>query len=279
LADKLIISAGTGSAGPHFKKGLAMSRTFGTLLVSMVSIILTASAFAADPERPRPVHPTWGTVRTATADSVTIAPELAVRKMSKAATKPADKPAEKPAELTFALSKDQTELMFAEVGMRRTMNDGTTIRTLIEPEPATAADLKAGQLVEVTPGDGAGDRAGAARRVIIAWSVPGTIVKVDGDTITFRPDAEPTGTAGATNRRDDAVGGDEQTLAISQTATRVRIATVVDERPAPDGRGVVRSVEYKAGTPADLKPDQSVVVCVRDHSAMKITVHTANEKP
>ena len=205
----------------------------------------------------------WGTVTKTTADSITIAPELAVRRNRKAP----EVPPEKPAEQTFALSKDQTEFMFAEVGMKCLMNDGTTLRTLTEPESAAAADLKAGQLVEVTPGDGDG----AAKRVVIAWSVPGTIVKVDGDSLVFRPADAPKQDA------DDA--DDEQTLTISRTATRVEIARVADERAAPNGRGLVQSIEYKPATVADLRPDQSVVICIRSETAVKIRIYVATENP
>ena len=233
-----------------------MSRTFGTLLMLVTCVSPAPHALAAEPDRPADARPIWGTVTIATADSVTVAPELAVRRNRKAP----DQPAEKPAERTYALSKDGTEFMFAEVGMKRLMNDGTTLRTLTDPEPAAAADLKVGQLVQITPGD---DR--AARQVIIAWSTPGSIVKVNGDSITFRP--------------ADAEDDEEQTLTISNTTTRVVLARSTGDRPSPTGRGAVRTIEYKSGTLADLKPDQSVVVCIRDETAVKIRIHVADGSP
>ena len=260
-----------------------MSRTLGTLVAFFVSVLLAANAVAAaESDGPRAPRPIWGTVTKATADSVTVAPEVAAarRRREGAEHKP---DAEKPAERTFALSKDQTELAFAEVGMKRLMADGTTLRTLTEPEPATTADLKAGQLVEVTPGEG-----GTANRIIIAWSAAGTIVKVEGDSITFRPaaaaaDADDADGAGAAKQDDDAGAAadaaEEQELAISKAATRVTVATVADERPAPGGPGFVQTIKYKAGTLADLKADQSVVICIKGDTAAKITIHAANAKP
>ena len=225
-----------------------MSRTSGTLLAFLVSIVLAANIFAAEGDKPRAGRPVWGTVTKATADSVTLAPESARRGN------------EKPAEQTFALSKDGTEYMLAEVGMRRLMADGTTIRTLHDPEPATAADLKVGQLVEVTPGED------SAKRIIIAWSVPGTIVKVNADSILFRPAAD----ASKTDDDDDAA--EEQTLTISKDATRVVIMTLTDERPTPGGRGFSQSFTYKPGTISDLKADQSAVICVKNDAVVKITI-------
>jgi hypothetical protein len=231
-------------------------------------------------------RPFWGTVVKATPESVTVAPEIAAARRNRKTQQPAA-PVEKPAERTFALSKDHTELMFAEVGTARMMNDGTIMRTLTEPEPASAADLKAGQLVQVTPGEGGGGNGGnggaaAAARIIIAWSMPGTIAKVDADEITFRPAAAAGAGNGAgangAKQRDDAAAGEDQTLAISKTATRVTIATVTDEHPAPNGRGVVRSIEYKAGTLADLKADQSVIICVKNETAVKITILAGDGK-
>ena len=70
----------------------------------------------------------------------------------------------------------------------------------------------------------------------------------------------------------------ERALTINKDATRVRIATVSDARPAPNGRGMVRSIEYKNGTLADLKADQSVIVCVKKDAAVKITIHVADGK-
>jgi hypothetical protein len=171
--------------------------------------------------------------------------------------------------------------MFAEVGMRRLTADGTVIRALTDPEPATVADLQAEQLVEITPGD-----EGAAKRVVIAWSVPGTIVKVDADSITFRPaaadrdanapkqdDASASSGAGAGAGAGAAA---ERTLKIHKDATRVTIATAGEPRPAPGGRGAMTSIDYKSGTIADLKADQSVVVCIKKNAAAKITIHVAN---
>src|SRR4051812_34461856 len=200
-----------------------MSRTFGLPLTVFVSVLLAANAIAAEPDRARAPRSIWGTVTKATAESITIAPEIAARRKPKAA----DEPAEKPAEQTFALAKDQTEFMFAEVGMARPMNDGTMVRTLMNPERAAATDLKEGQLVQVTLEDGAGDggagggNARSAKRVVIVWSVSGTIVKVDGDSITFRPTA-------AADADDANAATADQTLKISKTATRVRIATTTD---------------------------------------------------
>ena len=224
-----------------------MSRTICVLVTFLVSSSLAANAFSAEPEKPRAARPIWGVITAASADSVTIAPESAVRRG-----------APKPAEQTFALSKDGTEFAFAEVGMRRLMADGTTLRTLHDPEPATAADLKAGQLVEVTPGEK------AAERIIIAWSVRGTIVKVNDDSIVFRPEVEKG------SRQDEADAPEEQTLTIGKDKTRVQIKTLTDERPT--GRGFAQTFTYKPGTISDLKADQSAVVCVRNDTAVKITI-------
>src|SRR5687768_10498416 len=174
-----------------------MSRTLRTLVAFALAVFLVTHARAADADPPRAARPIWGTVTGATADSLTIQPEAPARRRVRRGQ--AENPPPPPAERTFALAKDQTELMFAEVGMERPMVDGTMLRTLNDPEPATAADLKPGQLVQVTPADADGD---AAKRVIIKWSAPGTIVKVDADTITFRPAAADK--AGAPNRNDDA---------------------------------------------------------------------------
>jgi hypothetical protein len=255
-----------------------MHRTFATLTALFAFVSLAAGAFAAEPDRPPPSRPVWGTVTKATAESITIAPEApaAARREARRGARPAEpKPAPAaPAERTFALEKDETEFMFAEVGMRRLMADGTTLRTLADPEPATAADLKEGQLVEVTPGDDAAD---AAERVIIAWSVPGTITKVTNDSITFRPaDADAVKEAAGANNHAAAA---ERTLKIQKDATRVRIATARPPQPSPAGRGSVTAIDYKNGTTADLKPDQNVIVCVKGDAAAKITILVPGEAP
>jgi hypothetical protein len=76
-------------------------------------------------------------------------------------------------------------------------------------------------------------------------------------------------------RGPDAAADRDEQITIGKDATRVRIAEVTDERPAPNGRGTITSIAYRDGTIADLKPDQSVVVCVRDGAAAKITIHAA----
>jgi len=266
-----------------------MHRTFAALIAFLAFVSLAAIVFAAEADGARANRPVWGMVTKVTADSVTIAPEVAVRRTRKpaAAPKPANeqKPAaEKPAERTFLLAKDETEFAFAEVGMRRLMFDGTTLRTLTEPEPATAADLKVGQLVEVTPVD---DAAARAKRVIISWSMPATIVKVDAEMITFRPVARA---ANDRNRNDAdadaapkqdgdddnpaAPDAEDQTVEISKTTTRVRIATASEPPPGAGGR-VVTTIEYKDGVLGDLKPDQSVIICIKKETAAKITILAA----
>jgi hypothetical protein len=49
-------------------------------------------------------------------------------------------------------------------------------------------------------------------------------------------------------------------------------------RPTPGGRGTVQTIEYKSATIDDLKADQSVVVCARNGTAVKITIHTTGAK-
>ena len=267
-----------------------MWRTLGVLVVAWVgSALIVSGAFAADAGTPRRNGQMWGTVIQATADSLTIAPEAppapTTRRSAKrsetaaagAAAAEKSAAAKPPAEQTFALAKDQTELMFAEINMQRTTSRGTIFRSLAEPEPATAADLKAGQLLQVTPVD---NNAAAAKRVIIVWSVPGTLVRVDADTITFRPAAAAAAPAADAAKQDKNVGdGGDEMLAINKETTRVRIATTSDPRPAPDGRGIVQSIEFKSGALGDLKADQSVIVCVRNERAVKITILAGNEKP
>jgi len=239
-------------------------------LLALLLVLSTSRAIAtAEPERPSGAtnRATWGMVTTATAESVTIAPEVASRKGDP-----------RPAEQTFALSKDKTEFMFAEVGMARMTIVGVMMRTLNAPEPAAAADLQSGQLIQVTPGEG--DDA-AAKRVIMVWGTRGTLVKVNDDSIVLRPEPPTRSSADAASKKHGAPGApdaaadkDEQ-IAISKDATRVRIAEVTDERPAPNGRGVITSISYRDGTIADLKADQAVVVCVRNGAAAKITIHAA----
>ena len=266
-----------------------MWRMLGTVMAFLLSVSIAASAIAAAPasegERAPGARPIWGMVTQASAESITIAPEVAVRRNRRNADKQAaaDKPVEKPPERAFALVKDQTEYAFAEVGMKRLMANGSTLRTLTEPEPASAADVKVGQLVEVTPDS---DDAGAAKRIIIAWSAAGQIVKVEGDTLTFRRSGEADGAApkpdenGAAAPVAAAAAAEEQEqeLTISKSATRVRIASITDERPAPNGRGMIRSISYKDGTLADLKADQSVIICIKNDAAMKITILAGNGK-
>src|SRR5688500_12117609 len=99
-----------------------MRRTFGTLLAFVISAsLLAANGFSAEPDR-APALPLWGTVTKASAESITIASESAAR--------------QKPDEQTFALLKDQTQIAFAEVAMRGRMADGSTVRTINDPEPA-----------------------------------------------------------------------------------------------------------------------------------------------
>jgi hypothetical protein len=263
-----------------------MSRTSAALMAFLISILLGADAFAAEADRPHGDRPMWGTVTKVSADSVTIAPEVAVarrRSRNAANQKPAAAAPEKPPERMFALAKDHTEFAFAEVGMKRMMNDGTTLRTLTAPEPAAAADVKPGQLVQITP---ARDDAGIAKMIIIAWSHPGTVVKVSADELTFRPAAD----TDAAPKHDAAAGADkpadpaappaaDQQLTINKSATRVTIAEVTDEHPSPNGRGVVQSIAYRNGTLADVKADQSVIICIRDETAMKITILAGKAKP
>jgi hypothetical protein len=45
-------------------------------------------------------------------------------------------------------------------------------------------DLGSGQLVQITSAD---DPAGPPRRVDVTWSIPGTVTKVDDESITIRP--------------------------------------------------------------------------------------------
>jgi len=302
-------------------------RTLGMLVACCV--LLVTHAFAADAQRPRGGggggrdRSVWGTVTKATAESVTIAPEAAGTASSAAARKNGangdqahadqahgdqahsdqkvadqDKAPAPQTEQTFALTKDHTEYMFAEIGMQRVTSRGTVFRTLNEPAPATAADVKPGQFVQITPAnDNAAAGAGAApaspptaRRVMIVWSMPGTIVKIDGDTLTFRPAADanaativagaPTPPAPGAAPAPTAVvdGDDDRTFEISKIATQVRIAALTDEHPAPNGRGVVQTIRYNRGTLADLRPDQSVIICVKDDAAVKITILAADRK-
>jgi hypothetical protein len=242
------------------------------LVAIAVSISATANTFAAEPvdraERSR-TRAFWGTVIKASDESLTVTPEVGASRRGNPPPKPEDR--------TFALAKDKTEFAYAEVGMARMMFDGTMMRTLNEPEPAAAADLKPGQLVQVTPGE---DAAAPAKRVFITWSVPATIVKVDGESITIRPVAD---TKSNSARRDDggeaekapAVDAEDRTLEIGKS-TRVRIASVTDDRPAPGAAGAngrrITSISYRDGELAELKPGQSVVVCIKNETAAKITI-------
>ena len=257
-----------------------MHRTIAplTAVVALVFVVAAATG-SAEPEQPRATRPVWGTVTKATAESITIAPEAprAPRRRAKRDARSAE-PTPAPAALaerSFALEKDETEFAFAEVGVRRLMADGSTLRTLNEPEPATAADVREGQLVEVTPADDDDDAGVTAKRVIIAWSMPGTITQVTNDSIIFRP--APADAA----KQNDAHAAEpaERTLKIHKDATRVRIATAHPPEPSPTGRGFVTHVEYKNGTVADLKPDQNVVVCVKGDAAAKVTILVASDAP
>ncbi len=93
------------------------------------------------------------------------------------------------------------------------------------------------------------------------------------------PPADAPGPNAAADDEDNDEDNDEdQTLTIDKT-TIIRIATTHDPRPSPTGRGFVQSIDFEPATLADLKADQSVVVCIRDEVAVKVTILAGNAKP
>jgi len=247
-------------------------------LIPCLGLGLTAGAWSAEPERPaqpeRPARrkfvvgqdpaPVFGQVVAATADSLTVSvkPPPARRPRAKRgeAPAPAAAPAEAPPPVqhVFALSKDATEIAFAEVRREMMMADGTTLRIFASPDPATAADLKPGVSVEVTAKDG------AASRVIIPWGTPGVLERVAADSVTFRPRPANAGAA-------DGVPP-EQTLKAGEGATEVTFEATTSSVRAPGGQVMQKQVRFQRGSFADLKPGQNVVVCVKDGAAVKIRV-------
>ena len=230
-----------------------MRRTTPALLwIVVVSLARPTAAWAAEPERPRPV---FGTVISATADSIVVSAKPPPPRRARPGEAP--KPEATPVEHTFAVAKDQTEFVFAELVREMMFADGTVGRTYRTDEPATAADLKPGASVDVTA------REGVASRVIIPWGVTGVLVKVAADSVTFRPQP-PDGAAGDVP--------EEQTLKAADGTTKVRLEVVVAEQRNAGGRVFGRSVRYQHGTLADLQAGQRVVMCARDGTAARIRV-------
>jgi len=265
---------------PHdgLTKDFAMSYraplTWGLILcVAMTTAALSTSMLAAANEGAdgqSGERVVWGTIVTATDDSLTVQPKPPTRRVSRrgarrgaataATTRPAAPKLEPPpAEQVIAIAKDQTEVAFAQVHRELPMADGTTLRAFIDPVPGTVGDLKPGLSVQVKVRDG------VAAQVLIAWGERGTIVGVGPDSITYRPEPPPDGA------KEDAPN--ERTVTVSPD-TRARFEIIVAEGPTGGG-GFSRTYEYKPAKLADLKAGDAVIVCAKDGAAAKVTVLSA----
>lgn len=98
-----------------------------------------------------------------------------------------------------------------------------------------------------------------SRPARIGLGLPLTLLKADERSITVK--LVPTVNGGAT----------EQTLAIDQKKTKVRIAEVIDQQKTEDGKNIITS-KSRPGTLADLRVGQKVQVSAVDDLATDITI-------